>query len=68
MDKQISLNKIVTRSACEVLRLFPKRAREWNEIRGLDFDKIETFADEYVEEVRDILLKMVKKLHRFKKL
>ena len=59
MDKQTSLNEIVTRSACEVLRIFPKRACEWNEIRGFDFDKIDTFADEYLKEVVDILLKMV---------
>lgn len=58
MDKQTSLHKCVARHTKDVLRLFPQKARRYNAISVDELDKVEDFATEYFEDVRDILLEM----------
>lgn len=58
MDKQTNLHECVARHARDILRLFPQKARKYNAIFPVELDKIEDFAIEYFEDVRDILLEM----------
>ena len=58
MDKQTNLHECVARHTREVLQLFPQKVMVWDAIPVDEMDRIENFAIEYFEDVRDILLEM----------
>lgn len=58
MDKQTNLHECVARHTREVLHLFPQKVQIWDAIPVYEMDRIENFAIEYFEDVRDILLEM----------
>lgn len=58
MNKQTNLHECVARHTRDILRLFPQKARKYNKLSPVELDKIEDFATEYFEDVRDILLEM----------
>ena len=58
MSKPANLHECIARYTRDVLQLFPQKARKWNAISVDELDKVEDFANEYFEDVRDILLEM----------
>ena len=58
MDKQTNLHECVARHTRDVLKLFPQKVRIWDAIPVGEMGRIEDFAIEYFEDVRDILLEM----------
>lgn len=58
MNKQTNLHECVARHAREILNLFPQKVCTWYAISFDEIDRIEDFANEYFEDVRDILLEM----------
>lgn len=58
MNKQAILHECVARHARDILNLFPKKVLTWYAIPFDEIDRIQDFANEYFEDVSDILLEM----------